>query len=207
MEVTQILASVLIGLLGLYLSIRSEQKRNIRFWATISVIFISICSLTTQIVISRVNAKQKERDNQEFLKLKYANILDDNSIINEISNIKPEDYLGTVHLSPTKKTFGTRGKIRWIKIPCPSNQTFKYKIVDPAIYEFQSITPLMPVTSLNDGQKYFVGPVAVSDLDYNKDNKVVVVTKHKNGLLEVENIRIEDYILDIQSFRYNALKE
>jgi len=162
--------------------------------------------LVTQIVVLQKNSREKQAEQQEFLRLKYSSVLDDDKILETIKST-PKDKILNVPISPTGSTLGQRAKVRWIMLPCPKALSYRYKIIDPSNYGFQGITPLFPVISHKDNQKYFVGGVAVPETLFGPDNKVIVITKHKNGLLEVESISIEQHILPISNFSFTPINE
>lgn len=194
MELLQIILLTSFGLLGFFLTISSEHKRKKRFWFGMTAILMSMGILVSQIVVLNKNAREKQAEQQEFLRLKYSFVLDDDKILKSIKNTPINEILN-VHISPLNSTIGQRAKVRWIMLPCPKTLINMYKVIDPSNYGFQGITPLFPVISNKDNQKYYIGGIAVSETQFSPDNKIIVVTKHKNGLLEVENITIEQYIL------------
>jgi len=206
MEAIQIILSVIFGLLGLVLSISSVQKQKNRFWLGIAAILVSMGLFSSQIVILKKNSRDKLAEQQEFLRLKYSSILDDDKILRTIQST-PKDKILSLYLSPTNSTLGQSAKIRWIMLHCPKTLSNKYKVIDASNYGFQGITPLFPVISLLDNEKYYVGGVAVPETQFSPDNKVIVVTKHTNGLIEVESIDIEQHILPISTFGYRPINE
>jgi hypothetical protein len=102
---------------------------------------------------------------------------------------------------------GGRFKTLWIGVPCPKTLSNKYKVVDPSNYGLQDITPLFPVISLLDNQKYYIGLIAIPDKKFCPSDKLIVVTKHTNGLIEVESMDVGTHTLDMSTFRFNPIDE
>lgn len=208
--ITAIAVSIIFGLLGFFLSLSSVEKREKKFTLGMTAIGLSMILLVSQLVILKRDSLEKEAQQQEFLRLKYSLVLDDDQILQKVHSFaiaKDNTLRMSIDLSPTSGTMGERFTARWIIIPCPKILSNKYKVIDPSNYGVQGITPLFPVISLLDNQKYYIGLIAVSEKKFSPADKVIVVTKHTNGLIEVESLDIETHTLDMSSFRFNPIVE
>jgi len=153
--------------------------------------------------------REKQAREQEFLKLKYSLVLDDNKILEKIhsfENDKNGQMSMGVDLSPTSGTAGQPIKSLWIKVPCPRTLQLKYKVIDPSNYGMQNITPLYPVISLADDQKYYIGFIIVPQ-NASPTDKLIIVTKHTNELIEVENLDIATHTFDMSNFQFKPFNE
>jgi len=196
------------ALFGLLLAISAPTEANKR-WLRITAIVLCLGFLVSQIVILSRDSREKQAREQEYLRLKYSLVLDDNKILQKVHSFriaKDNQMSMTIDLSPTSSAVGERVKTLWIIVPCPKTLSNKYKVIDPTNYGMQDITPLYPVISLLDNQKYYIGLIVVPE-KISPTDKVIVVTKHTNGLIEVESVEIGTHTLDLSTFRFNPTDE
>ena len=209
MDTTQITLSVIVALFGLFLAISAPTEANKRR-LRITAIVLCMGFLVSQIVILNRDSREKQAREQEYLRLKYSLVLDDNKILQKVHSFriaKNNQQSMSIDLSPTSSTMGERVKTLWIIVPCPKTLSNKYKVIDPSNYGMQDITPLYPVISLLDNQKYYIGLMVVPEEKVSPTDKLIVVTKHTNGLIEVESVNIGTHTLDISTFRFNSIDE
>ena len=209
MDTIQITLSVIVALFGLLLAISAPTEANKR-WLRIIAIAVCMGILVSQIVILKRDSREKQAQEDEYLRLKYSLVLDDNKILEKIHSFriaKNNQQSMSIDLSPTSGTIGEHMKALWISVPCPKTLSNKYKVIDPSNYGMQDITPLYPVISLLDNQKYYIGLIAVPEDKVSPTDKLIVVTKHTNGLIEVENVDIGTHTLDMSTFRFNSIDE
>jgi len=209
MEAIPSTLSVIVALFGLLVSISVPKQKNKR-GLRITAIVLCMVFLVSQIVILKRDSREKQAQQQEFLRLKYSLVLDDNNILQKVHSFataKDNTLKMSIDLSPTSGTMGERFTTLWIMIPCPKTLSYKYKVIDPSNYGVQGITPLFPVISLLDNQKYYIGLIAVPEKKFSPSDKSIVVTKHTNGLIEVEGVDIGTHTLDMSTFRFIPINE
>jgi NADH:ubiquinone oxidoreductase subunit 4 (subunit M) len=104
MEAIQITLSAIVALFGLLLSIsvpKQKNKRRLR----ISAIVLCMGFLVSQIVILEGDSREKQAQQQEFLRLKYSLVLDDNKILQTVHSFaiaKNNTLSMSIYLSPTR---------------------------------------------------------------------------------------------------------
>jgi hypothetical protein len=170
----------------------AKSKRKI--WIALAIPFV-IASLVPQLI----TFFEKRDEKKEDLLDKYKAEINDQKILDELRTMALQFDKGVsfVKMSPTAAAYGKKAKIRFIKIASPMGLVALYKVIDPSKYGLQNITPLMPV--LFNGKVYYIGATAVPEDRYNKDNRITVISKYKNGLIDIESLLIDDYAFDIKT--------
>jgi hypothetical protein len=180
MDAIQIVLSVIVALFGLLLSISAPKESNKR-WLRITAMVLCLGFLVSQIVILNRDSREKQAREQEYLRLKYSQVLDDNKILQNVQSFriaKNNQQSMSIDLSPTSSTMGERVKVLGIIVPCPKTLS-----------------------------KYYIGLMAVPEEKFSPTDKLIVVTKHTNGLIEVESVDIGTHTIDLKTFRFNAIDE
>jgi len=196
--VTIILVSLLTNI-WIWIAIKSGPKQKIfQYAGTVSfVIAVMLLALQLYSTNKASQEKEKEKEKQEFLRQKYDFMLKDDVIASMVKQAIDANFdhsklsLSTTTF-PTNK-FMSNNQFSMKLIAVPSSDAPQYKVIDPTNYGIQKITPLIPILSHMDNKKYYVGLVAVSKNGPNDSNLLPVITKYRNGLYDIENIRIDNY--------------
>jgi hypothetical protein len=163
-----------------------DQKSNRKIWNTVATLLVISSAIPQGISIL-----EKKNQTTEGLINKYSTQLNDTLILNKIRASVIKQQLVPFTISPTSSTYGHDAVLTMLGIYSPIGNLPMYKAIDPREYNFQGITPLVPVN--HNDSVFYVGWVAIPKDKFSKYTKINLITKFDNGFIEVERIKIKEY--------------
>lgn len=170
-----------------------DTKSKNKIWISLAIVLF-LTSFIPLILAFIEKHKISEQDEKK----RYASIIDDKMILAQLHDLALNNTFAGTHISPTREKLGQNAVIRFIKIYSPAGRLGIYKVVDPSEYGFQSITAMEPVRYHDS--VFYIACIAISDKELSKSNKINVITKYANGLMDFERLRIDKLVFNLNEF-------